>query len=151
MVMGMDDQEPKQSLIRPNNDLQKTEQLSLTDLALLQCLDQMAQIYKTELLPGETRVWRSIFCHERPDAIRWGFRKYFQVGTFPAKPADIANLIREKRASPYFDGWDADIPKPQKIIAREEYRKRATESREEFFKSPEYQQFLERMKREHGI
>jgi hypothetical protein len=96
-------------------------------------------------------VWQSCFSRERPDALAWAFREYFKTGKFPPKPADLAELIRYKRESPYFDGWNADLRPAVTQESVNEYRRRAQESSQEFFKSPEYQQFLERMKREHGI
>jgi hypothetical protein len=100
-------------------------------------------------MSGEIRVWKSSFEGERPDAINWAFRKYFKTGKFPPKPADIAELIRIERESPYFEGWNSDLASAKK--SSEIYREKAQESRQEFFKSPEYQAFLERMKKEHGI
>jgi hypothetical protein len=103
------------------------------------------------MLPGEIRVWKNCFHDERHEAIAWAFRQYFKDGMYPPKPADIAQLIRRHRESPYFAGWDEDVKprtSPQSIA---EYNRRAKESRDSFFKSPEYKAFLERMKREHGI
>src|ERR1700684_1437091 len=134
-----------------SNALTTTEQLSPVDLALLETLDQMTQVYKTEILPGEVRVWKNCFSNERPEAIRWGFRQYFKDGIYPPKPADIAQLIRRQRESPYFDGWDADIRPRENSGASEMYRKLAKQDRDKFFSSPEYKAFLERMKKDHGI
>lgn len=140
------------SLIKPSNELQKAEQPSSLDLAIAQGLDEAMQIYKTDPQPGEVRVWQNCFRNERPEALAWGFRKYFKTGVYPPKPVDIANLILFERESDYFDGWYSDLkPKVVTNTAADEYRKQATDSRQEFFKSPEYQQFLERMKKEHGI
>lgn len=137
--------------IKQSNELAITEQLSSQDLVLAQKLDEVSQIYKTEMLPGEIRVWKNCFDRERPEAIAWGFRQYFKGGMYPPKPADIAQLIRQQRESPYFSGWDEDIRPKVTPEAVAEYRKRAKESRDSFFQSPEYKAFLERMKREHGI
>jgi hypothetical protein len=134
-----------------SEELTLTAQPSLQDLVLAQKLDEISQIYKTEMLPGEIRVWKNCFDRERPEAIAWAFRQYFKDGQYPPKPADIAILIRRQRNSPYFAGWDEDTrPRttPQSI---EEYQRRDKESRGAFFQSPEYKAFLERMKREHGI
>jgi hypothetical protein len=138
-------------LVKLRSELTTVAQPSSVDLVLAKNLDYASQVYKTELMPGEVRVWQNCFAKERPEALAWGFREYFRTGKFPPKPADIADLIRYKRESPYFDSWDADIKPAVTAESVAEYRRRAAESNQEFFNSPEYQQFLERMKREHGI
>jgi hypothetical protein len=104
-----------------------------------------------EVLPGQARVWQSTFQNEKPEALDWGFRQYYKRGKFSAKPADIAELIREQRESPYFAGWDEDIRKSKSEQQKAVDWGKAQASRQEYFTSPEYQQFLERMKRERGI
>ena len=140
--------EPGNRLAKQNSVLKRTEQPSLLDSVLAMNLDQAAQVYKTEILPGEIRVWKTTFSQERPEAINWAFRQYFKAGTYPPKPADITGLIRTNRESPYFDGWDADTRTTIRVTERD--RAQAKQSREDYFKSPEYQQFLERMKT-HGM
>ena len=137
--------------VSTNYELQKAEKQYSVDLAIGANLDKVLQIYKTELLPGEVRVWQDCFRNERPEAIHWGFRQYFKTGKFPPKPADISALISEQRASPYFAGWDEEVRDARNQKSSDVYREKAKESREEFFKSPEYKAFLERMKKEHGI
>lgn len=101
------------------------------------------------MLPGQVRIWQAVFSKEKPEALRWGFRKYFETGTFPPKPSDIASLIRQERESPYFGGWD-DSPQEYAISGPEDYEQ-AKASRQEYFDSREYKAWLERMRKERGI
>lgn len=102
------------------------------------------------MLPGQVRIWQAVFSKEKPEALRWGFRKYFETGTFPPKPSDIASLIRQERESPYFGGWDEDNPQVS-VIDRDYNYEQAKASRQEYFDSPEYKAWLERMRKERGI
>lgn len=138
-------------LANTSNESLTIAQPSSLDLVLAQCLDSVSQVYKTEMFPGEVRIWQHVFSKENPKAVAWGFRKYFETGTFPPKPADVAALIRQRRESESSRfTWDDDLM-TEEIAARAEDRKLAEESRQQYFASPEYKAFLERMKRERGI
>jgi hypothetical protein len=67
------------------------------DLTFARLLDEVSQIYKTELLPGEVRVWKRCFTDEHPCIVEEAFAQYFKFGKFPPKPADIQAIITEKR------------------------------------------------------
>lgn len=97
------------SLPEPKNELAIIGSPSSLDLVLAEKLDQVSQVYKTEMMPGEVRVWKQTFEKERPEALAWAFRQYFREGIYPPKPVDLARLIRAQRESLYFGGWDEDI------------------------------------------
>jgi hypothetical protein len=87
------------NLARRKSELVKTAAPSSMDLVLAQNLDRISQIYKTEQLPGEIRVWQNSFAKEPPETVAWAFAEYFKTGKFPPKPADIAAMIEQRRGA----------------------------------------------------
>lgn len=115
------------NLARQKNELAKTAAPSSLDLVLAKSLDTVSQIYKTELMPGEVRVWQSSLAEERPETVVWAFAEYVKTGKFPPKPADIMEIIREHK----------------ECVLHEFYERVSTEERErlaEWKASPEYQE-----------
>lgn len=134
-------------LIPPNemnelNKLAKAEKPSLLDSVLARNLDRVMQVYKTEPLTGEVRVWKTSLRDENPNTIDWAFEEYFRIGKFPPKPADIYEIIKVKKETPNFNDYRG---------MSEEEREAAARSRAGYFASDEYAQFLERMKKNHGL
>lgn len=118
-----------------NQSIEVVPRLSL-DSVLAEMLDLSNQLYKTEPLPAEVRLWQSCFQGERPEMVAFGFHEYFKTGTFPPKPADITKLIRQKRES-----MTASTHQP---TSQEEWEACQVD-RKAFFASPEYQAWLGRM------
>lgn len=79
------------------------------DSVLANSLDVISQVYQTELLPAQVRVWKFCFHAENPKAVAWAFREHVRTNRFPPRPADITLLIRQKREAIFFDGWDSDL------------------------------------------
>lgn len=123
------------NLAKQSSGVTKTEPLSSLDLVLAECLEQMILLYSVELLPGQVRLWKSSFEGERPEMIEWAFGEYFKgnggdkSGKFPPKPADITQIIRQKRESMIVDSY---VPVSQT----------EREMAEAWRKTPEFQEFV---------
>jgi len=131
-----------QELEKINSELTVTEKLSSLDSVLLRRMDEVSQIYKTEMLPGEIRVWQKTLDGELPQTVDWAFGQYFKIGKFPPKPVDIFTLVLERRESaPYPD---------YQPMTDEEYEQ-AKKDRASYFTSAEYKNWLQKMKTKHGI
>lgn len=124
-----------QSLVKQSKELQTIGNSSSTSLVLGRSLDEMTKLYKTELQPGESRLWQKCLEGERAEMIEYGFAEYFKTGTFPPKPADITKLIRLKRESM--------IPSHQPTSQQE--WEACQVDRKSFFASPEYKNWLSKM------
>ena len=129
---------------RESIKLAKAGKPSLLDLVLAQNLDMAMQIYKTEPMPGEVRVWQNSLKGERPSTVAWAFEQYFKSGKFPPKPADIVELVKSRQETDLkiYEQYHRET-----IAEMEETAK----SRKEYFSSQEYKDFIARMKANHGI
>ena len=93
-------------------------------------------------MPGEIRVWQRSLQGRNPETVEWSFLTYFRQGKFPPKPSDISELVTSREQTVNYDVYSP-------VDATE--RQQAEASRQEFFQSDEYKQFLAKMKAEHGL
>lgn len=90
------------------------------------------------------RIWSGSFQNERADTLQAAFDRYFQIGTFFPKPADIKQIIAERRVELSENRAAADQSEKSKLEA-------ARKENKGYFGTEEYKQFLAKMKAEHGI
>jgi hypothetical protein len=128
-----------------SNNIATIKRPSSMALVLAEMLNQVSLLYKTEILPGEVRIWLASFEGERVQMIEWAFAEYFKTGTFPPKPADITLLIRGRRAA-----MVAEYSGPPSHMSTAEFE-RLKKEREAYFASDEYKAWLAKMHTEHGL
>ncbi len=138
----MDDPEAPLNALKTQQELQTIKKPSSLDLALAQGLNKVSLLYKTNLEPAEARIWQSSFEGERAEMLAWGFAEYFKTGTFPPKPADIADLIRAKRQAMTCEEFTPPTPSERAAVKAD---------RDAYFASAEYKSFLKKMDDEHGM
>jgi hypothetical protein len=80
-----------------SNALSIAEETSSKPLAMM--LEEAAQVYQSEILPGQMRVWLECFRRERPEMLKAAFGEYFRTGKFFPKPADIREIIEARRVA----------------------------------------------------
>ena len=88
-----------ENLQKQSRELSTVGGISASRLAISRLLDQAAQVYQSEILPGQMKVWLDCFQSEKPETLQAAFSEYFKAGKFFPKPADIAELIALGRES----------------------------------------------------
>lgn len=126
----------------PSNESLTIKRPSSLDLILARNLDRVSQIYRTELLPGEVRVWQKALWGVKAETVERAFAEYFQVGKFPPKPVDIYEIIKRYRETPTVSEFHG-------LSASE--REAAAASRKAFFESAEYREIVAKLNREYGL
>jgi hypothetical protein len=94
----MNQNSPKPSSAVPSRAKPSSKTL---DMVLAEMLMQAGNLYKTEIQPGETKVWLKLLTGEKPQVVEDAFFEYFAHGEFFPKPANILELIRQKRAAEF--------------------------------------------------
>ena len=86
-----------ESLQKQSKGLSTAGAISPTHSAIARLLEQAAQVYQTEVLPGQMRVWMECFKDEKPSVLMAAFNEHFMGSVFFPKPADIFGIIAQKR------------------------------------------------------
>lgn len=90
------------------------------------------------MLPGEIRVWQRSLAGINPETVNLAFEEYYKHGQFPPKPVDIVAKVQLVR--------EAIVAKRQEENQERLDYQAIEASRNEYFKSDEYKEFLARMK-----
>lgn len=123
------------NLQKQSSELSTAARTSSLHLEISRLLEQAAQVYQSEILPGQMRVWLKCFQNENPDRVRESFDEYFISGKFFPKPADIYEILlrqRQARAIPTYKPidrertrleqstpeWEASSRKARELLAK---------------------------------